>query len=219
MQSYSVNAQDDAIADSLYESLFNTYKVKFDSASQFEGRVLIDSLFIVRGEEMEGIYNQYPDTDSGKKALHDAFMGMMTADSLERMAVYLEQISSNDDIWHILVKTYNYALNNRRVEPSYYYNYLMAFHGDEKVTNPISKSFINSELGSLEFRFYENIEAAKEHFLTVIELNAYVHHVEGAKRDLYDITQLKVGSVAPDFNMQDIWGNEVSLEDLRANMF
>ncbi len=209
-------AQESESADSIYKRIQDNYRVSYDSLNALGESEAIDSLFINRGLKMARVYDQFPETEIGIKALEKAFGAWLNTDSLETMESYLERVSPNNSSWQVLANWYRIGLKNRQLDSKHFYDFADRYLQNENTTNLETISYLNYQMARIELSFFDEPELAISRFERIIEINIDEREVDAAKRDLYDLVSLKEGSPAPIFTAVDLNGKEISLSDLKG---
>ena len=206
-------AQQPDASEARYQEIIDKYNGVLNRLEN-PTRIQKDSVMALRADEFEQLYENYPATETGQKAIEQAFVAWLNVDELERMQSVIQNISINDDLWIRLSKWIRLAYSNQSMTEEYSL-YLLELYETEFITNTMSKSYIASRLGRYYFKKNE-FDRATKFYREVIVLAVDSIQVAQAQRELYDMNSLSIGNSAPDFTAESLEGETITLSELKG---
>lgn len=165
-------------------------------------------------KEFFAYYQEHPRTPTGMKAGQTAFMMWGNLGAAEEVDQAVQQVPSDSELWSSILNGVGnaYARNERWDD----YVALLQRLEDE-LTHPMSRSELLLALAEHHGRG-ERPQQAKSYYDEVVSLEAHPFHVQKAESALYEMDSLNVGQVAPDFTVETIDGDTITLSDMRGKV-
>lgn len=185
----------------------------WDEISQANSR---DSLQNVYADKFYTYYLNNPDSETGEKAISQAFMMWSNTGAAEKTDEAMSHLDYDSGIWSKFIQfvSNTYYKSEQRTQQDYI-NLLQKL--DDKLSHPESKSAV---LWMLSKHYHNENQPWKVKKIAreTIELNAVEFHVEQARGLLYEIESLSVGQKAPNFRARTVKGDSIALSDYRGKI-
>jgi peroxiredoxin len=174
-----------------------------------------DSLQNVYSVEFYNYYKENPDTETGEKAFAQAFLMWGNTGKSDHIREAIQNLSYDSELWRMIVSPMsNIYARNEDLNLTDYYELLDYL--SEKLTDPNSKSAVLLSLLRKNSREDDHKERAVDFARQIVEIDANEFYVTQALGYLHEIESLNNGQKAPDFDLQTIDGDKISLESLEG---
>jgi peroxiredoxin len=174
-----------------------------------------DSLQNAYSLEFYNYYKENPDTETGEKAFAQAFLMWGNTGNSEHVSEAIQNLSYDSELWRMIINPIsNIYGRNEDLSLTDYYELLDYL--SENLTDPNSKSEVLLALlrkNSREDHNERAVDLARE----IVEIDAHEFYVTQALGFLHEIESLNIGQKAPDFDLQTIDGDKISLASLEGN--
>ncbi len=165
-------------------------------------------------EEFLSYFRTHPDSPTGKKAAENAFMMWGNLESADEVTEAIQHVPDRSDVWGRILT----GISNAYARSDRYDEYETLVHDlENRLTHPASRSALFRSLGAFARRD-SSFGKAVEYYSAVVELDANAFDVQRAVNVLYELESLNVGQPAPDFTVETLDGESLTLSDLRGKV-
>lgn len=175
-----------------------------------------DSLQRVHSKKFYDYYRQHPKTETGKKAFSNAFLMWGNTGNDQYVDEALETLDKDSETWSKIIQSLSniyYRSEERDME---------SFDGllvelKKELTNPISQSAVIENLIRREEAAGNN-NKVKKLAEELIDLDASPFYVNYGEGYLHEMTKLRVGQKAVNFEAKTLNGENVSLSEMEGKL-